>query len=214
MCCPGKKISIKPIVPIDSTTKRRNYLNICLIGESAVGKTCLIRRFRGASFPDMTIMTVMTDLDLHEHVMDNGESISIRLWDTAGQERFHALAKINLRHCEAAILVYDESVPETVEKLKTIWYPLLKESAPNLRFILIVGNKNDILCTADVGQRIATSLAEFGETCRLHRPAYISISAKATDTQSCMDVYRQFCAKILKEIKEADPGHYKEFLLI
>jgi small GTP-binding protein len=214
MCCREKKTYFDPRLPINLSARRKNYLNICLIGDSGVGKTCLVSRFAGASFPDMTVMTVMNDVSLNEHVMDNGETISIRLWDTAGQERFKALTKMNLRYCEAAILVYDESVPKTVEYLKTIWYPLLKESSPQLRFLLVVGNKNDILCTAQTHEEVATNLAAFGEICSSHRPAYISISAKADDTRSCLDVYHQFCTKILKDIKETEPGHYKEFLLI
>ena len=78
----------------------------------------------------------------------------------------------------------------------------------------MVGNKNDKLVTIDVHQRITKQLEVLGDLSKGHRPSFISVSAMKDDTISCQQVFRQFCTRILNEIKESDPGHYEEFLLI
>ena len=131
-----------------------------------------------------------------------------------GQETYHAITGATIRQSEAAILVYDEAVPQTLEHLCSLWYPLLSEACPKLRHILVVGNKNDKLVTIDVHQRITKQLEVLGDLSKGHRPSFISVSAMKDDTISCQQVFRQFCTRILNEIKESDPGHYEEFLLI
>ena len=71
----------EPLVLGDRVHK--NFLNVSVIGDSGVGKTCLLGRFRGGPFPQMVVVTTI-DIWLMSHVMENGESISVRLWDTAG----------------------------------------------------------------------------------------------------------------------------------
>jgi small GTP-binding protein len=167
----------------------------------------------GGSFPE-TITVTTIDLLITQHMMENGESISVRLWDTAGVEQYAKLTGASIRQSEAAILVYDESVPQTLEKLCSLWYPMLSESCPLLKHVLIIGNKNDKLITTDINQRITKQLEVLGDISKGHRPSFISVSAMKDDTISCQQVFRQFCTRILKDIKEVDPGHYQDFLII
>jgi small GTP-binding protein len=191
----------------------KNFLNICLIGDSGVGKTCLLKRFVGGGFPPTVVVTTI-DLFITQHIMENGESISIRLWDTAGLEQYAPLTGASIRQSEAAVLVYDESVPQSLEKLTSIWYPLVKEFCPKLRHILVVGNKNDKLTTADVHERLSKQLELLGDKSRGHWSSFVSVSAMKDDTISLQHVFHHFCTRVLKNIKEADPGHYQDFLLI
>jgi small GTP-binding protein len=167
----------------------------------------------GASFPELTIITTI-DLLITQHIMDNGESISVRLWDTAGCERYRSLTASSIRQSEAAVLVYDESIPQTLEELITVWLPILIDGCPHLHHLLIIGNKNDKLITVDIHERITKQLELLGDRSKGHRPSFISVSAMKDDTASLQQVFRQFCSRILKHIKELDPGHYEDFLLI
>jgi small GTP-binding protein len=105
-----------------------NYKSI-LIGETGVGKTCIIERFilddfnknqissSGASYTKKT-------LDFPEY----NKSIDLEIWDTAGQEKYRGIAKIFYKEAKIIILVYDVTNHKTFEEIKDYWYNQIKEN--------------------------------------------------------------------------------------
>ena len=65
------------------------------------------------------------------------------LWDTAGQEKYRAIGRHFYKESYIVCLVYDISNRDSFEKLKTIWYPELKEHGEKLKILAVVGNKID-----------------------------------------------------------------------
>ena len=91
---------------------------VVLLGESGVGKTCIISRFINNTFDDNGMSTT------------GGKSIKFDIWDTAGQEKYRALTKIFYKDASIAILVYDITRRESFEELKNYWFNQIKDFAP------------------------------------------------------------------------------------
>ena len=74
-----------------------HILRVLLIGNSSVGKTCILKRFSDEEFDPNFITTIGVDfkiktLDYH------GKSVQLQVWDTAGQERFQSITKTYYRY--------------------------------------------------------------------------------------------------------------------
>lgn len=215
MCCRQRKntTAVPETLP-PLPTAHRNYLNICVLGESGVGKTCLLRRFLGRPF-SLNIPITVLDLEFKTIVLPNGERFQARLWDTAGQERYHAISLQTVRQSHGAVLVYDESTASSLAQLIDYWFPLIKQNCPQLRYLLVVGNKNDILATAETIDQLGADINRLSDLVSKHcKTSFVSVSARTMDTRSCEAVLEHFCERILRDIKETEPGHYKDFLLV
>ena len=117
--------------------------SILLLGDSCVGKTCLIARYANGVFRDDYIATVGVDFVSKPEII-NDKNINVKLWDTAGQERFKALTPSYLRGAEGIVLVYDVTNSESFESLK-FWIDSLKSNlGENSLPIVINGNKIDL----------------------------------------------------------------------
>lgn len=116
---------------------------VVTIGETAVGKTCLINRLVNDRYNDTESPTIGGNFLMHCEIID-GKKIEMQIWDTAGQEKYRSLSPIYCRDAIVAVIVYDVSKPETFEKLES-WIQLFTEVADSESFIYIVGNKSDIL---------------------------------------------------------------------
>ncbi len=68
-----------------------DYLvKVLTIGESGVGKTCIIQRFNKNEFSVNHLSTIAIDFKL-KNIEVSGTKLKMQIWDTAGQERFNTL---------------------------------------------------------------------------------------------------------------------------
>ena len=105
---------------------------VVLLGESGVGKTCIIARFINNTFEENLISTTGASYAGKTMTFDEyqGQSIKFEIWDTAGQEKYRSLTKIFYKDAGVAILVYDITRKESFEEIKKYWYNQIKEFAP------------------------------------------------------------------------------------
>ena len=105
---------------------------VVLLGESGVGKTCIIARFINNTFEDNIMSTTGASYAGKTITFDEfgGKSIKFEIWDTAGQEKYRALTKIFYKDAGVAILVYDITRKESFEEIQKYWYHQIKEYAP------------------------------------------------------------------------------------
>ena len=113
---------------------------VVLLGESGVGKTCIIARFINNTFEDNIMSTTGASYAVKTMSFDefNGQSIKFEIWDTAGQEKYRALTKIFYKDAGVAILVYDITRKDSFDEIKNYWHNQIKEFAPkNISKIII-----------------------------------------------------------------------------
>ena len=105
---------------------------VVLLGESGVGKTCIIAHFINNTFEENLISTTGASYAGKTMTFDEfgGKSIKFEIWDTAGQEKYRSLTKIFYKDAGAAILVYDITRKESFEEIQKYWINQIKEFAP------------------------------------------------------------------------------------
>ncbi|XP_039981598.1 ras-related protein Rab-15 isoform X2 [Xiphias gladius] len=79
---------------------------LLLLGDSGVGKTCLLCRFTDNEFHPSHISTIGVDFKMKTLVID-GIKVRAQIWDTAGQERYQTITKQYYRRAQGIFLVYD-----------------------------------------------------------------------------------------------------------
>ena len=116
---------------------------ILLLGDMAVGKTCLINRYTNGVFKEEYISTVGFDYYTKQEEINN-KTVQVKLWDTAGQERFKTLTPNFLRNAEGVIIVFDVTSHDSFDNVKG-WINSIKSNlGENIIPIIIVGNKIDM----------------------------------------------------------------------
>jgi Ras-related protein Rab-5C len=145
-------------------------VKVVLIGESAVGKTAIVRYAITDTFIDEKhVPTVgVSESILTLTVGDN--AYRLQLWDTAGQERYRSLAPLYYRGAHAALVVYAVDDAKSFEMLD-YWIRTLRDEAPPNVIVFIVGNKIDLQARAvseeDGTEKAATVGCHFAEVSAL-----------------------------------------------
>jgi small GTP-binding protein len=117
------------------------HLKILIIGESRVGKTCLLLRFTDDIFTEHHVSTI--GIDFKTKIMTlNNKNIKMQLWDTAGQERFKTLTKNFYKSADGIVLVYDITDESSFKNVRT-WMKQIDEFGSNKTCRILVGNKCD-----------------------------------------------------------------------
>ncbi len=119
---------------------------ICLLGDFAVGKTSLVRRFVYDRFDDKYISTIGVKVSRKTVAVPRDDEIvelTMMLWDLAGSEEFSRVRASYLRGLSGAILVCDLTRSKTLEDL-IIYVRDLQDINPTAK-IIIAANKGDLL---------------------------------------------------------------------
>lgn len=120
---------------------------VVLLGDSAVGKTSLVRRYVVDAFDDRYIATIgskVTKKDLEFHQPGRTIFLTMMVWDVLGQREYQKIRQVSLKGAHGAIVVADLSRGETVQSLKEFWFPEVLERLGELS-IIVLGNKADLV---------------------------------------------------------------------
>ena len=134
-------------------------IKVTLIGESSVGKTSIINRYAKGNFSQELESTLGANYS-QKKIVRHGKKIRLDLWDTAGQEKYRAIGRHFYKESYIVCLVYDITNHDSFEKLKSVWYPDLKEFGEKLRIVAVVGNKIDKYLDEEVKEEEAKSFSE------------------------------------------------------
>jgi small GTP-binding protein len=133
-------------------------LKLLTIGESGVGKTCLLLRYTDNKFVKTHSITIGVDYKCKTIKMNN-KSVTLKIWDTAGQERFRNMTQQYYKNADGILLVFDLTDRGTFEKLRD-WMSQIQNfvNREDLSIILI-GNKCEME-TKEVTKEEAENMAE------------------------------------------------------
>ena len=118
---------------------------LVLVGDSGVGKTCLISRFISGHFDTEAKSTNGASYASKKvEYPELGKSLVLDIWDTAGQEKYKSLTKFFYKDAVMIILVYDITRKESFDNLKNFWYKEIKDNGEQNIVLGIAGNKSDL----------------------------------------------------------------------
>lgn len=139
-----------------------DYLfKLLLIGNSGVGKSCLLLRFSDDTYSNDYISTIGVDFKIKTIEID-GKTVKLQIWDTAGQERFRTITSSYYRGSHGIIIVYDVTDEESFNSVK-MWLQEIDRYATSSVLKLLVGNKSDLKDKRKVEYDIAKEFAELNK---------------------------------------------------
>merc|ERR1711976_181547 len=146
--------------------KYDHLFKLLIIGESGVGKTCLLLRFTDDSFTPNHLTTIGIDFKIKIINLEE-KLIKLQIWDTAGQERFRTITKTYYIRAQGIILTYDVTDENSFKNIRN-WVKQIEQNAQNNVCKVLVGNKSDRddrKVTYDAGNSLATEYnMQFFET--------------------------------------------------
>ncbi|KAM5198448.1 ras-related protein Rab-26 isoform 17-T17 [Hipposideros larvatus] len=115
---------------------------VMLVGDSGVGKTCLLVRFKDGAFLAGTFISTV-GIDFRNKVLDvDGMKVKLQIWDTAGQERFRSVTHAYYRDAHALLLLYDVTNKASFDNIQA-WLTEIQEYAQHNVVLMLLGNKVD-----------------------------------------------------------------------
>ncbi|RVE65193.1 hypothetical protein OJAV_G00134130 [Oryzias javanicus] len=151
-----------------------DYLfKLLLIGDSGVGKSCLLLRFADDTYTESYISTIGVDFKIRTIDMD-GKTVKLQIWDTAGQERFRTITSSYYRGAHGIIIVYDVTEQESFNNVRQ-WLDEIDRYACENVSRLLVGNKSDL-----VGKKVVDAATAQDLASSLKIP-FLETSAKSSD---------------------------------
>ena len=174
---------------------------ICLLGDGAVGKTSLIRRFVEDAFRDDYLLTIGTKTSKKRVIIKKPElqkdlNITLIIWDIMGQISFRKLLHPTyLKGARGAILVCDLTRKETLEHIDD-WIDSLYVEGKVVPSVF-VGNKCDLVDNHAFGKAELESVASAYDS-----PFYIT-SAKTGEFVE--EAFRNLSMRIISEMAKVDP---------
>ena len=140
-------------------TNKVDNVKVALLGDSGVGKTCIIKRYTEDEFDENSATTAGASYS-QRTLEINGKNIQLDLWDTAGQEKYRSLGRRFYKDAYIICLVYDITNASSFENLKNIWAKDLKDYGEKYKILAIVGSKSDCYENEDVKEEDAREYAK------------------------------------------------------
>ena len=168
---------------------RRGFsCKIVLLGDTAVGKSCLTVRFVRNEYSEFQEPTIGAAF-LAKNLDYQGKKLKLEIWDTAGQERYRSLAPMYYRSAKAAVVVYDITKKDTLTGAKS-WITELQKKQVDC-VIILVGNK------VDLNEIRTIDIDEVKEYARYHDLIHLEASAKTG--HNVEEIFNIICKEILAQ---------------
>ncbi|XP_077400111.1 ras-related protein Rab-19-like [Vanacampus margaritifer] len=166
-----------------------DYLfKIILIGDSNVGKTCVVQNFKSGVFSEKQQNTIGVDFTVRTLDIE-GKKIKMQVWDTAGQERFRTITQSYYRSAHGAVITYDITRRATFESVSDWIQEVELYGAANVVLVLI-GNKCDLEKEREVLFEEACSLAN-------ERGALAALETSAKEGQNVEESFMLMARELL-----------------
>ena len=140
------------------STKDSPEIKVILLGETAVGKTSIIKRYYENIFEESQASTLSMSFVEKTVEIDN-QKYKLVIWDTIGQEAYRSISKLFMTETKIVILIYGIDDKRTFKNLD-YWYNLYKEELGNDAILGIAGNKADLITKQEVSYQEGKDFAD------------------------------------------------------
>ena len=140
------------------STKDSPEIKVILLGETAVGKTSIIKRYYENTFEESQASTLSMSFVEKTVEIDN-QKYKLVIWDTIGQEAYRSISKLFMTETKIVILIYGIDDKRTFKNLD-YWYNLYKEELGNDAILGIAGNKADLITKQEVSYQEGKDFAD------------------------------------------------------
>ena len=185
-----------------------NYLlKFIVIGDSSVGKSNILSKFKDDKFDDKTQPSIGVQFIAKNVILDKA-TYRLQVWDTAGQENFRAMTKIYYKNSSCAFIVYDITERDSFNHVESwinetekdsfnhveSWINECKKVAPESILLILIGNKSDLEESREISYEEGEKLA------KKYNMLFFETSAKNGD--NIQNIFRKSVEYIDKNIKE------------
>jgi len=115
-------------------------VKLVVVGDGAVGKTCLLLSYTSRTFPKDYVPTVFDNYSANVRVGD--QTIALSLWDTAGQEEYDRLRPLSYPQTDVFLLCFNILSQTSFNNVKQKWWPEVSHHCPTTN--ILVGTKSDL----------------------------------------------------------------------
>jgi len=169
-CCAGEA---PPRTPPQQALPYKYLFKYIIVGDTAVGKSCLLLQFTDKRFQPVHDLTIGVEFGSRTIMVDSNQ-VKLQIWDTAGQEKFRSITRSYYRGAAGALLVYDITRRDTFEHLTT-WLEDCRKYSNEKIVIMLIGNKCDLDSKREVTREEGEKFAKD------HGILFLETSAKTAD---------------------------------
>ncbi|MHA1145581.1 MAG: GTP-binding protein [Candidatus Helarchaeota archaeon] len=167
---------------------------VILIGEPAVGKTSLVKKYVTDKFSEEYKSTMGANIYLKTLELDDGTKIKFTLWDLAGQQdRWAQMLNVYFQGSQGVLIVYDVSRKSTFNRIETDWLPNCEKHIQGNHQKVLIANKID-LENKEVSSEEGKALKE-----RIGCIDFIETSAK--ENKNVNEAFTTLAKALVKNIK-------------
>lgn len=170
---------------------------VVTIGDSSVGKTCIVNRFINDYFRNDQSNTVGSNMETFIEERD-GVKIEIQIWDTAGQEQYRSLGVVYYRGAAAVFFVFDLTNLKSFKNLDG-WLEAFQQAGSDDAIFFLVGNK------ADVEESREVDKVDIDDWAQQHNCKYFETSAKTG--QNIKELYQALVNELFNSTTRECPTY-------
>ncbi|KAJ2160124.1 Ras- protein Rab-2A [Coemansia sp. RSA 552] len=160
-----------------------------IIGDTGVGKSCLLLQFTDHRFLPSHDLTIGVEFGARIVSVDK-KNIKLQIWDTAGQESFRSITRSYYRGAVGALLVYDITRRDTFEHVAT-WLEDVRKHSNTETTIILIGNKCDLEAKRSVSREEGQKFASDNDLYFIETSAKTANNVEQAFVQTAQDIYEK-----------------------